>query len=366
MDDVNADRAEEIARKLMNDLREFPLSYNGVSFNIHCSVGIALVKGPATYSPDELISHADVACRQAKSLGRNRASRYQADAGEADSLRTDLEWQERLKTALKSDGFELHFQPIMQLSDGAVEHYEVLIRLKDGDALRYPDQFLSAAVRFGLMQEIDYWVIDHAFAALAAARRGRPEVRFSINLTGSAFVDGSLVEFVRLKLIEYGVAASAVVFEITEQVAIGSFADAVEQIRELRKIGVEFAVDDFGTGYSSLSYLKRLPVQYIKIDGAFIERLAVNRADQTIVRAIADIARIMGKRTIAEFVGDAETLTLIREIGIDFGQGFTYRPTRSEPRSQCDLTGGSTACRCTAQPQAQWHRLVPDSQDSGL
>ncbi|MEZ5553139.1 MAG: EAL domain-containing protein [Pseudomonadales bacterium] len=320
--DVGVDRAEGIARKLMSDLREYPLSYEGISFTIHCSVGIAMVDNPAAYAPEELLSNADVACREAKSLGRNRSALYQAGAGEAERLRSDLSWQQRLKAALKDDGFELHYQPIMQLSNNTVGHYEVLLRMKDGDSLVYPDRFLTAAERFGLMQEIDYWVIDHALAALSRARGARPGVCFSINLTGSAFVDGTLVEYVRLKLLEHAVDPGAVIFEITEQVAIGSFADAVGQIRELRKLGVEFAVDDFGTGYSSLSYLKRLPVQYIKIDGVFIQRLVVNRADQTIVRAIADIARIMGKRTVAEFVGDEATLTLIREIGIDYGQGF--------------------------------------------
>ena len=116
--------------------------------------------------------------------------------------------------------------------------------------------------------------------------------------------------------------ADALIFEITEQVAIGSITDAVSQILELRAMGAEFAVDDFGTGYSSLSYLKRLPVNFIKIDGAFVQRLTDNRADQTIVRAIADIAHIMGKATIAEFVGDADTLALLGELGVDFAQGF--------------------------------------------
>jgi len=120
----------------------------------------------------------------------------------------------------------------------------------------------------------------------------------------------------------HGVPARSVLFEITEQVAVGSFSEAVPQIRELKAIGCEFAVDDFGTGYNSLSYLKRLPVQYIKIDGSFIQRLAVNRVDQAIVRSIADIARIMGKKTVAEFVGDEQTLQLIRDMGIDFAQGY--------------------------------------------
>jgi EAL domain-containing protein (putative c-di-GMP-specific phosphodiesterase class I) len=132
------------------------------------------------------------------------------------------------------------------------------------------------------------------------------------------------------------VAADAVIFEITEQVAIGSFSETLPQIQELKAQGCEFAVDDFGTGYSSLSYLKRLPVQFIKIDGTFIRRLGVNSIDQTIVRAIADIARIMGKQTIAEFVGDDETLRLIREIGIDYAQGYHVgkpEPVVGSPRN---------------------------------
>jgi EAL domain-containing protein (putative c-di-GMP-specific phosphodiesterase class I) len=157
---------------------------------------------------------------------------------------------------------------------------------------------------------------------LARVRQERPDVRFAINVTGSGLGDGSLAGFVATKLKEHGVSADAVIFEITEQVAIGSFSEALPQVLELKELGCEFAVDDFGTGYSSLSYLKRLPVHYIKIDGTFIKRLSASRIDQTIVRAIADIARIMGKHTIAEFVGDEDTLKLIGEIGIDYAQGY--------------------------------------------
>ena len=320
--DVPEERATGIARKIMHDLREYPLAYDDISLDVHCSVGIALTTADSMVTSEDLLSQADFACRQAKSQGRNRSCLYRADAAEIESIRNDLEWQQKLKAALRSDGFALHYQPIMQLRDNSVLHYEVLIRLQDEDRLCFPDQFLPAAVRFGLMQEIDHWVIAAAFAALAEVHRERPNIRFSINLTGSTFQDGTLVEYVKLQLAEHKLDAASVVFEITEQVAIGSFTEAIPQIRQLRELGCEFAVDDFGTGYSSLSYLKRLPVQYIKIDGVFIQRLAVNRADQTIVRAIADIARILGKRTIAEYVGDEATMTLIREIGIDYAQGF--------------------------------------------
>lgn len=320
--DVTADFSTAIAEKLMRDMREYPPSFDGVSFGITYSVGIAMATQMSVYAPEELISQADFACRQAKSQGRNRVHHFRADAGELETIRGDLQWQQKLQAALQNDTLVLHYQPIMNVADGSVEHYEVLLRMEEGDQLHFPDTFLPAAMRFGLMQEVDHWVICKAFEVLADLRERREEVKFSINISGNAFTDGSLVEFVKSQLTKCQLDASAVIFEITEQVAIGSMSEASPQILELTGLGFEFAVDDFGTGYSSLSYLKKLPVQYIKIDGAFIQRITMNQADQTIVRAIADIARIMNKRTVAEFVGDERTLALIREIGIDYAQGF--------------------------------------------
>ncbi|MEM8765926.1 MAG: EAL domain-containing protein [Pseudomonadota bacterium] len=326
--DIAAEDADALAAKMLRDLSEFPLVYDGASLSANCSLGIALVRPMhelAAVNPEELISQADIACRLAKSQGRNRACRYSPDEKHIESIKSDVEWQNKLKRALKGTGdtrLELYYQPIQRLSDGSVRHFEVLVRLREGDELFQPDQFLPSAVRFGLMRDVDHWVVDEALGQLALARRNQGDLRFAINLGGSAFTDGTLADFVLERLAVHKVPASAVIFEITEQIAIGSFSEAVPQLKALRSAGCEFAVDDFGTGYSSLSYLKRLPVQYIKIDGSFVQRLAVNRVDQTIVRAIADIARIMGKKTIAEFVGDAATLELIREIGIDYAQGY--------------------------------------------
>ena len=319
---VSPERADDIARQLIQELHEYPLSYEGQRFNISCSVGITVASAPPIFTPEELISQADVACRQAKALGRNRTSHFSADQSELASIRSDLDWHQRLELALQNDDFELHFQPIMGLLHDDIRHYEVLVRVRDGSELFYPDAFLPAAVRFGLMQRIDHWVIAHALQQLADVRRTRPEICFSINITGSSFVDGTLATYISEQLDTYDLPASSIVLEITEQVAVGTFSDAVPQIMELIQQGCEFAVDDFGTGYSSLSYLKRLPVQYIKIDGAFIQRITSNDVDQAIVRAVAEIARIMGKRTVAEFVGDEATLKLIRKLGIDYAQGF--------------------------------------------
>jgi len=320
--DTSLADALAVAEKILQDMGEFPLVFEGQSLSANCSLGIAMADESSALSPETLISQADVACRQAKSLGRNRACHYEPDEKHMETIRSDVQWQNKLKRALKEDGLLLHYQPIERLLDGAIRHYEVLVRLEEDGVLYRPDQFLPAAVRFGLMRDVDRWVIQAAIGELARMRQKDPDLAFAINLSGSAFTDGMLAEFVLGCLEACGVPAKAVIFEITEQVAVGSFSEAVPQIRRLMSAGCTFAVDDFGTGYSSLSYLKRLPVQYIKIDGSFIQRLAVSRVDQSIVRAIADIARIMGKETIAEFVDDEQTKALLRDIGIDYAQGY--------------------------------------------
>ena len=191
----------------------------------------------------------------------------------------------------------------------------------DGQVLE-PGSFLSAATRFGLMPDIDHWVIDHAFARLASLRRGHPDLRFTINVSGASFGDGQLTEFVADAFARHRLDPAAVVFEITEQVAVGSVADATRQIRELTALGCEFAIDDFGAGYSSLNYLKQLPVQYIKIDGAFVGRLMDSAVDQVIVRSVAQIAHTLGKKTVAEFVSSESALALLGRLGVDYVQGF--------------------------------------------
>ena len=317
---IDSPRAESIATKLIHDLGDYPFNTGDQSFTIACSVGASIVTSDNGYTPTELISQADLACRKAKEDGRNRMRMYSPSEGEIDVIRSDLAWRKELKRALKESNFVLHYQPILDVATNKVTHFEALVRVDDGDAIRYPDAFLSAATRFGLMEEIDRWVIDHAVGDLAKYQVERPNLKFSINVTGSTLVDETFAAYVSNVLKRHDVKPESVVLEITEQIAI-SGASTIAQIKELAALGLEFAVDDFGTGYSSLSYLKELPVQYIKIDGSFVRKLAESTVDQTIVRAIADIARIMGKRTVAEFVGDEKTLSIIREIGIDYAQG---------------------------------------------
>ena len=318
--DLSPPAVLEVAERLLGEIRDYPLICDRRSFSLHASIGFAPLAHP--YTVDELLAQADMACHQAKADGRNLIRMFEPASGALETLESDLSQLDKLKRALREDAFTLFFQPIMSLESGEFSHYEVLLRMNEGDTLLEPGTFLPAASRFGLMPDIDRWVIGHALARLAELRRGIPELKFTINLSGATFGDGKLDAYVAEALARHGVPAGAVVFEITEQVAVGSFTDAARQIKALMTVGCEFAIDDFGAGYSSLNYLKQLPMQYIKIDGTFIGRLIDSPVDQVIVRSIGEIARTLGKKTVAEFVGSAATVALLQKLGIDYAQGY--------------------------------------------
>jgi len=319
---ADGDEAARVAVRCMEHLAALPLVSNRQSFNMKCSIGIALMSEEPRYSATEYLAQADFACHQAKGQGRNRVVRFAPERGELDSARIDFGWQNKLEHALKNGLFLLHYQPIMHVATRQVRHYEVLLRLKYGNELHYPSAFMPAAERFGMTRDIDRWVIAHALAELAKHRERHPDLRFSVNVSGNTLAADGFFEHVASNLDANGIPPASLMIELTEQAAISSMNDATRQIEALIDLGCELAIDDFGSGYSSLSYLQRLPMQYIKIDGAFVRRLIDSRFDQTIVRAVAEVAKVTGKHTIAEFVGDQATFDMLRMLGIDYAQGF--------------------------------------------
>ncbi|MDX1487068.1 MAG: EAL domain-containing protein, partial [Acidiferrobacterales bacterium] len=226
----------------------------------------------------------------------------------------------------------------VNMENGQAELFEVLLRMwDDGNAITLPSRFLPVAERFGLMLDIDRWVIRNAAKALAKFRDGGVDVKFCVNLSAHAFEDSQLVTYVADNLDENGLPADCLVLEITEQTAIRYLDDANERMQELIGMGCSFALDDFGAGFSSLTYIKRLPVDYIKIEGSFIVNLSKDPIDQAMVKSIIDIARTTGKRTIAECVQDAKSLQMLRKFGVDYVQGFHVgkpAPTLVLPGSQ--------------------------------
>jgi diguanylate cyclase (GGDEF)-like protein len=327
-----ADRieAENFASRIVKSMADIQFVEDGRAFAVRCSIGVAMVDGH-TAQVEDLMAQADMACHEAKGQGRNRYQVFTLDQGEREQIAADMGWCDRIREALETDGLSLRYQPIAAIEDGSEEIYEVLLRMRgDGRSAIPPGAFLPAANRFGLMGDLDCWVIRTAFQELAKIRRQRPEVIFSLNLSGIVFSDPRIVDYVIEQLSETGVPGEAVVFEVTEQVAIGHIKDASEIMKALRKVGCRFALDDFGTGFSSFTYLKQLPVDFLKIDGEFIENLAEDEADRAIVTSIAEIGRALGTATIAEHVVNQETLDILRDIGIDYAQGyFIGRPKAS-------------------------------------
>jgi EAL domain-containing protein (putative c-di-GMP-specific phosphodiesterase class I) len=232
-------------------------------------------------------------------------------------------WLARLRRALEHDLFLLHYQPIVSLLDGRVSHYEALVRLADEPHGRLvgPGSFLPAAERYGLVREIDRLVLDKVLALLAEDR-GEGAASVAINVSTLSATDGTMLTQIERGLARRGVEASRLIVEVTETAAISDMGRARAFCEGVQDRGCAVALDDFGSGFGSFQYLKHLPFDFLKIDGDFIRALPVSSTDQLVVKALADVVRGMGRLTIAEFVGDVATLTLLRDYGIDFAQGF--------------------------------------------
>jgi diguanylate cyclase (GGDEF)-like protein len=324
--------ARSSAQTILDNMRRMAHIEKDQVFHVHCSIGIALISGDNLHY-DDLINQADIACREAKSAGRNRMHFYEQSEDLTLSRAADVGWMNRLRRALDKDEFELRFQPINRIDSGETTHHEVLIRLRSEDGkLVSPDAFLPSAARFGLMTEIDFWMIRHA--AMAYAEYSRPDkvIKLSINLSAHAFENDDLVNFIEKTFKENGVLPTDIILEITESLAIRRPAHVERQINALRNFGCQFALDDFGTGYSSFSHLQKLKFDYIKIDGSFVEDMLSNRVDQKMIKLIAEIGREAGMQTIAEYVQNAESLELLGELGVDMVQGYFVGRPVAEPK----------------------------------
>ncbi|MGB5440363.1 MAG: EAL domain-containing protein [Gammaproteobacteria bacterium] len=300
---------------------DYKFADNDMSFNISCSIGVAMIDG-ATNSAEEILSHADLACHMAKQRGRNRAHLYNPADLDKDGMAADMEWAAQVREMLEHDRFQLVFQPIISVSSGEILDYEVLVRMvcDDGKVI-LPGGFMPAAERFGLIHSVDRWIVRRAILQLDKLHRRGQMANFSINLSGKAFEDYTLLPLIQDLLNASGLDPSHITFEITETAAIANLAAAEKFISALKDIGCQFALDDFGSGFSSFAYLKHLAVDKLKIDGSFVKGMAHSSVDQAMVESMNQVAHALGKQTVAECVENAETLFILREMGIDRAQG---------------------------------------------
>jgi EAL domain-containing protein (putative c-di-GMP-specific phosphodiesterase class I) len=246
-----------------------------------------------------------------------------------------MRWAERIRDALETDRFVLYEQPILSLADARVDRAELLIRMRPDDPddeLVAPAAFLPIAERYGHIRAIDRWVVREAIVLLSERQAAGNRVGAEVNLSGDSISDASVVDYIVSEIGNAGIDPARLTFEVTETAAIGNLDRARRLASQLAALGCAFALDDFGAGFGSFAYLKHLPLDIIKIDGQFIRGLPSSSADQVTVSAMVDIAKGLGKQTVAEFVEDEATLELLRRLGVDRAQG--YHIGRPRPASR--------------------------------
>jgi EAL domain-containing protein (putative c-di-GMP-specific phosphodiesterase class I) len=259
----------------------------------------------------------------AKEAGRGRTVLYDPEEDREERMLSRMTWADRIREALATDAFVLHAQPVLSLRGDPTPRSELLLRMlgENGDVIP-PASFLFIAERFELVQEIDRWVVSRAVAILAAEQAAGRDVVLCVNLSAKSVTDPVLPEHIEHELRSRGADGRGLCFEVTETAAVVNIDRARQFAEHVGELGCEFALDDFGAGFASFYYLKHLAFDLLKIDGEFVKDLTTSRTNQLVVKSVVDIARGLGKRTIAEFVEDAETLELLRGMGVDFAQGF--------------------------------------------
>ena len=327
------EKAEAVATNLIENFQQYHFYWEEKVFTVGVSIGLVPVQG-RFINFSELLSAADAACYLAKEEGRNRCHVYSYDDTELSNRRGDMAWVSLLQEALKDDQlllFKQNIQPINVANDTDQLHYEILLRMRGHDGnIIMPDKFIPAAERYNMMLALDKWVVNQVFLWLSQQPDKLGQIKLcSINLSGISITDSSFSAYIIDKFQQYNIPAEIICFEITETAAITNLVKATQFLDELHSLGCLFALDDFGSGVSSYGYLKNLPVDFLKIDGEFVRDIVTNPISLAMVKSINEIGHMMGKKTIAEYVEDQQTVDLLKQIGVDFAQGYFY--SKPEP-----------------------------------
>jgi len=330
LEGCSLEQAARIAEGVRQAIRDYRFMWGASTLSVGASVGVVQIKAD-TENVASIMSAADIACYSAKDEGRNRIHVYEQEG--ASHRGREMHWVARVTRAVEENRLELFFQPIVStcdstnaIAEGASNQppfYELTVRLRDDDGqLVLPSEFIPAAERYNVMSIIDRWVVMRALELLRECQeRGRPLPLLAVNLSGTSLNEQSFAEFV-LQNVGQSPMAAALCFEITETAAVTSLSNAIYFMRELKGRGCRFSLDDFGSGLSSFMYLKTLPVDFLKIDGQFISRVAEDPVDRSMVEAVSKVGRALGIATVAECVESEAVLEELKRLGVDYAQGF--------------------------------------------
>jgi diguanylate cyclase (GGDEF)-like protein/PAS domain S-box-containing protein len=313
--------AQVVAERLVRGIEAHAATLDGVRRRVTASVGV-ITFAAAQWQDADPMALADMLMYDAKEAGRNGFALLDESGERLPRVGARLAWRTRLERALEEDLFTLHLQPILDLRRGRIGSAEALVRLVDEDEPVSPGRFVYIAERHGLAPALDAWVIRHSVELLARLREVDPDFELEVNLSGHSIGDPMVEDTIVRALAQHHVEPSALVLEVTETAAVAVVERARAFAARMTAIGTRFALDDFGAGFGSFYYLKHLAFDFIKIDGEFVANCHASSVDRSILRSIVGIAQDLGKQTVAEFVGDAVTLDVVRRLGVDFAQGF--------------------------------------------
>lgn len=331
LSDCSLDSAQQIMETLQKELKEFRFEWEEKLFEISISIGLIPVTGQSK-SVTALLCTAETACNVAKDRGCNRLHVASSQDQELTKRLNEAQWVARINHALHEDRFRLYYQPIVHVAPDKSEgdHYEILIRLENEEGeIVPPIEFLPTAERYHLSPQIDCWVIQATVDWLSRHPQSLQRLCLcSINLSGLSLGNQEVYDFILDTFKSTSVPPEKICFEITETAAIAQFDVAVQFIKSLKREGFRFSLDDFGAGLSSFAYLKNIPVDFLKIDGAFVKNMDSDHVNRTVVKSINEIGHVMGKKTIAEFVENDEILRHLRGLGVDYAQGYLISAPR--------------------------------------
>jgi diguanylate cyclase (GGDEF)-like protein len=322
---ITPDAARALAQALLRTVHEEAQVTVGTRIvRPAASIGVTVICGERTITSEHLLAEADLAMYEAKQSGRERVWMAEAESAALTGVRSHLAWSERIREALAEDGFRLWEQPILNLATGECDRSELLIRMVDpaDGSLVAPGLFLTAAERFGQIQAIDRWVFLRAISLLAQRQATGDHRALEINLSGASLTDEALIDDLADMIRHAPIDPTRLIVEVTETAAVRNVELARQFAHRLSDLGCTFALDDFGSGFGSFYYLKHLPFTGLKIDGEFVKDLPASRSDRLTVEAIVSLSLGLGKEITAEFVQNDETITLLRDLGVHYAQGY--------------------------------------------
>jgi diguanylate cyclase (GGDEF)-like protein/PAS domain S-box-containing protein len=334
LEDCPAQAARQTAEEMRRTVRDYRFSHREQVFEVGASIGLVPI-GAGCGDLAQVLSAADAACYVAKERGRNRVHVYEPDDTGVAQRHGEMQWVQRIHNAIEERRLRLYYQTIRPLAaapgdaDRPEAFCEILVRMLDrSGAVIEPSAFIAAAERYHLIGSLDRWVVQTAFGAIAEAQRAGTRTLFSINLSGQSLSDETFLTFVVAELAAKGVDPRRICFEITETAAMSKLNGALRFLSTLREKGCRFALDDFGSGLSSFAYLRNLQVDFLKIDGVLVQEMAADPVRRAMVEAINQIGHVMGLQTIAEWVESEPVLDLLKNLKVDYAQGFWFSRTQ--------------------------------------